>query len=481
MTAGASAVPGEKRHDAASRFTEGAITPTLLRFALPLLATNFLHSVAAIWGAVWASHALGPNALTAVVTATVLMWMMMGAAMGIGTAASVAIGQSLGAGDLPAVKRVVGSALALVAVLALLVAAAGWALSPSIVGWIGTPEPARALTITHLRFTFLAMPSIFCYLVMMMVMRGAGDSKTPFKFTLVWIAGSLLLTPWLVTGGAGLPPLGIAGLGLASGLANAVALATLVTYVYRQRLPIALRRGDLHHLWPDPALLSLMLRRGLPLAMETVVVQGAYFVLIGMVNSYGAATAAAYSGAAQLWVFVQMPSNALAASMSAMAAINIGAGHWQRVEQIAKRGCSMSLVIACVATVLIYALGDLPLRLFLPEGGEMLAQAWQINLIVLWGWIALSASMGLFGVVRANGAMLAPMLIFGVSMWAARVPFAKALQPLLGADAIWWSFPFGSICAASMALAYYRWGSWRNRPLMLSAQQPTPEEAQAGE
>ena len=469
------------RHAATVRFTEGPITPTLLRFSLPLLATNFLHSLSGTWGAVWASHALGANALTAVVTASVIFYMMMGAAMGIGTAAGVAIGQSLGAGDLRAVKRVVGSALAFVMGFSLLVAGAGWALSPAIVGWIGTPEPAREFTITHLRFTCLAMPSIFTYLVMMMVMRGAGDSKTPFKFTLVWIALSMLLGPLLITGSLGLPRLGIAGLGLGSLIANAIALGALVAYVYAQRLPIALHGDDLRHLRPDPALLSLIARRGLPLAMETIVVQGAYFVLIGMVNSYGAATAAAYSGAAQLWVFVQMPSNALAASMSAMAAMNIGAGHWHRVELIARRGCTMSFVIACTATGLVYALGDLPLRLFIPEGGEVMAKAWQINLIALWGWIALSASMGLFAVVRANGAMLAPMLIFAVSMWAFRVPFARVLQPVLGEAAIWWSFPFGSVCAALMALAYYRWGGWRRRPLMLAGAQPTPEESQLGE
>lgn len=469
------------RHAATARFTAGPITPTLLRFALPLLATNLLHSLSGTWGAMWASRALGPNALTAVATSSVIFYMLMGAAMGIGTAASVAIGQSLGAGDLPAVKRVVGSALAFIIGFSLLVAGAGWVLAPDIAHWIGTPAPARDLTITHLRFTCLAMPSIFTYLVMMMVMRGAGDSKTPFKFTLLWIALSMLLGPLLITGGWGLPRLGMAGLGVGSGLANALALGSLVAFVYLQRLPIALHRGDLHHLWPDAALLTLMVRRGLPLAMETIVVQGAYFVLIGMVNGYGAVTAAAYSGAAQLWVYVQMPSNALAASMSAMAAMNIGAGHWPRVELIARRGCTMSFVIACAATGLVYALGEAPLRLFMPAGGEVLAQAWQINLIALWGWIALSASMGLFAVVRANGAMLPPMLIFGVSMWAFRVPFAQTLQPVLGASAIWWSFPFGSVCAAAMALAYYRWGGWRNRGLMLAGLQPTAEEAQAGE
>jgi Na+-driven multidrug efflux pump len=211
------------------------------------------------------------------------------------------------------------------------------------------------------------------------------------------------------------------------------------------------------------------------MAMETLVVQGSYFALLALVNSYGAATAAAYSGAAQLWIYVQIPSNALATSMSTMAAMNIGASQWDRVEKIALRGCLMGLAISAFATAVIYALGDAPLRLFIPEGGEVLEKARHINSHALWGWVALSASMGLFGVIRANGAMLAPMLIFAVTMWGIRVPFAVLLRPWLGEDAIWWSFPFGSIFSAAIAWAYYCWGGWRRQALML-APHATPVE-----
>jgi Na+-driven multidrug efflux pump len=78
---------------------DGAITPTLARFALPLLTTNLLHMLTTTWGAIWVSHVLGANALTAVVTANLFSQMMMGAANGLGSACGVAIGQSLGAGD----------------------------------------------------------------------------------------------------------------------------------------------------------------------------------------------------------------------------------------------------------------------------------------------------------------------------------------------------------------------------------------------
>lgn len=452
---------------AAGRFTSGPITPTLARFALPLLVTNLLHSLTATWGAVWVGRTLGADALTAVATATVLMYMVMGSAMGIGTAAGVAIGQSLGARDIAAVKRVVGCAIAFIGGLSLLLATAGWLLTPAVVDGMGVPAASRGFAITHLRMTCLTMPSIFTYMVMMMMMRSSGDARTPFRFTLVWIVGAVALTPLLVSGVGSWGGFGMAGLGLAHLLTNGLALGLMVTYVYLKRSPIALHGEDLRHLQPDPVLLVLLVKRGLPMAAESVIVQGAYFVLLAMVNAYGAATAAAYAASAQMWAFVQLPSNALAAAMSAMAAMNIGAGRWDRVDQIARRGCLLSFGISTAVTVLMLGLGTLPLQLFVKNAPEVLATAWNINLIVLWGWIALSVTMGLFAMMRANGAMLAPTLIFAATMWAGRVPFAHALQPWLGADAIWWSFPFGALLSAGVAWFWYRRGGWRrNRPML---------------
>jgi Na+-driven multidrug efflux pump len=37
-------------------------------------------------------------------------------------------------------------------------------------------------------------------------------------------------------------------------------------------------------------------------------------------------------------------------------------------------------------------------------------------------------------------------------------------------DAIWWSFPVGTISSALLAYGYYRWGGWRaNKPMLAQA------------
>jgi Na+-driven multidrug efflux pump len=231
---------------------------------------------------------------------------------------------------------------------------------------------------------------------------------------------------------------------------------------------MALRGDELRYLKPDPALLMVLVKRGAPMGAETLFVQGAYFVLMTIVNSQGAMTAAAYSGAAPLWGFVQMPSMALAASMSAMAAMNIGAGRWDRVEEIALKGCLIAGSMTLLAAALIHGLGDLPLALFLPEGGEALAKAREINEIAIWGWVLLAVTSGLSAVVRANGATAAPTIIYALTMWVFRVPFASMMQGLLGESAIWWSFPVGTVSSALLAFLFYRFGNWRDNDLMLA-------------
>jgi putative MATE family efflux protein len=451
------------------RLFEKPVVTTLVRFSVPLLATNLLGALAGSWGAIWVSHVLGPNALTAVVNANLFMGMMTGSIMGVGAAAGIAIGQALGQGSLVTVKRFTGNAIAFVLTTSVILGILGLVFAPNLLDLIHMPLAARDMAITYLRITCISMPPVFIFAFFMMMLRGAGDAQTPFRFSLIAIVLGLFLTPMFLIGSFGFPRLGIAGAALAGLLANGAALLALVVYLYVRNHPLALRREDLRHLKPDFGLIWMLIAKGAPMAAESFIVQGAYFVLLTLVNSQGAATAAAYSGAAQLWVYVQMPSGAIATSMSAMAAMSIGASRWERIDKIAFQGCLVSGGFTLLAAAIVYGLGDMPLKLFLPAGGEALQIARTINKIVLWGWILLAITNGLSAMVRANSAMLAPTIIYATTMWGFRVPFALGLMPLLGTAAIWWSFPLGTVSSALLAFAYFRYGGWRNNRLMTVA------------
>ena len=442
------------------------ITPTLIKFAYPLLITNLLHTITGTWNAVWVGHVLGPIDLVAVVNANVMLAILIGSVMGFGLAAGGSIGQSVGGKDLHSARRVVGTAMAFAILGGLVVAAVGQFGVQGIVSLIQIPEEARERSVTYFRILCFSMPTQFIFLFTMMILRNSGDARTPFIFSMIWIGLGLIFTPLLLTGTFGFPKMGIAGAALSPWIANASALTGLIAYVYFKKMPLALRGRNLKFLKPNPQILWMLAKRGIPTAAESLIVQGAYFLLLILVNGYGVITAAGYSAAAQLWGYIMMPTMAVSASMSAMAAQNIGANQWDRVEYIAWRGCALAMFCTAVITLIMYLLGDNLLKLFLPGGGQSLIVAREINNIVLWSWPIIAITFGLFAIVKANGVMLPSALIFAITMWGLRIPFATVLQPLLGASAIWWSFPLGVIASAALAYAYYRFGNWRQQKLM---------------
>ena len=80
----------------------------------------------------------------------------------------------------------------------------------------------------------------------------------------------------------------------------------------------------------------------------------------------------------------------------------------------------------------------------------------------------------LFGVLRATGTVIAPLLMLIFSLWLIRVPFAYLLTDRLQDDAIWWAFPVSSIISMLMAIAYFRCGDWRRDRMALSTVQHAP-------
>jgi Na+-driven multidrug efflux pump len=80
---------------------------------------------------------------------------------------------------------------------------------------------------------------------------------------------------------------------------------------------------------------------------------------------------------------------------------------------------------------------------------------------VLWAFVVFNATFALSGIVRSTGAVWPPMFILIFSMLVIRVPFAFFLSPRFHAEAIWWSFPLGTLTSSLLSVLYYKFGGWR--------------------
>jgi putative MATE family efflux protein len=450
----------------AKDLTQGPIGKTLILFSLPVMGSNVLQSLNGTANAIWVSHVLGEAALTATANANNILFLMLGAVFGISMAANLMIGQSIGARDEAMVKRVIGTSTGFFVVLSLSVGVGGWLLTPTILTAMDTPADARAEAITYLRVIFMAMPFMYFFSFLMMAQRGAGDSRSPLWFSLAAVGLDVILNPILITGYGPAPRMGIAGSAAATLISQTVVLGAILVFLYRTRSVLVLWPHEFKLLKPELAIIRTLVTKGLPMAVQMLVISGAAVVMISFVNRYGSATAAGYAAAVQLWTYVQMPAMAMGAAVSSMAAQNVGAGRMDRVNRIAGMGSLYAALLSAGPVVVIYLIEPIILRLFLPAGSPSIPIAIHINAIVLWGFIPFGVAFALSGVVRATGAVMMPLLFMALSLWGVRVPFALLLEPVLGAEAVWWSFPLGSITSCLLAVGYFLFGGWRKAQLL---------------
>ncbi len=316
-----------------------------------------------------------------------------------------------------------------------------------------TPEDAAPLAVSYLRIIFLALPFMYFYNFVMMTLRGAGDSRTPFWFMLLSVVLDVVLNPVLIFGVGPIPPLGIAGSALATLIAQLVSLAAMMVLLYRRRHFLLLHRGQLALLRPDPAILRALVVKGLPMGLQMVVISSSAIVMMALVNAYGSQTTAAYGVASQLWTYVQMPALAVGASVSSMVAQNVGAGLWQRVSRITRVGLLINVVMTGALVALIYLFNRHSLGLFLGTDGVAIGIAQHINVVVLWSFILFGFTIVIFGTVRATGAVMAPLVILFLSMWVIRLPFAWMLGPRIGARRSGGAFRWARWCRWCWRLA----------------------------
>jgi putative MATE family efflux protein len=452
---------GTSRRPGRGDLTQGSIGPTLLRFALPTLASSILQSLNGTVNAIWVGRFLGEGALAATSNANMVMFLLTAFVFGFGMASTILIGQYWGRRDIDEARRIFGTAGGSFLLVTIVIAIAGYLFSPAILRLLGTPGNAAPLALEYLRVIFLAMPALLLLTLLMMALRGAGDSLTPLWFMIVAVVLDSGLNPFFIRGIGPIPAMGIGGSALSTLVGNYVSLFGLLAYMYARDLPLRLRGAELAYLRPRWGILKTIVTKGLPMGIQMVVISMSALALVGLVNREGVDTTAAFGVAMQLWTYVQMPAMALGAAVSAMTAQNIGAQKWDRIGKITRSGITYTLLITGALIVLLTLADRSVLGLFMGSNSPALPIARHIHQLATWNFLLFGVTMVLFGTVRANGAVWAPLIILAIGLVPIRFGFIFVTRAWLGADALWLSFPASALINLLLSLGYYLQGGWR--------------------
>ena len=221
---------------------------------------------------------------------------------------------------------------------------------------------------TYVRICSGGAAFIVAYNVLGAMFRGIGDSKTPLLTVtiacVVNIAGDLLLV-----GACGM---GVAGAALATVLAQAVSVVLSLLFTRRRGLPFTFSIQDIRF---HPRHTGRILRLGIPVALQDVLVSVSFLAIAAIVNSLGVIASAGVGVAEKLCGFIMLVPSSFGQSLSAFVAQNIGAGRKDRARRAMLYGMGSSLCCGVVLAWLSFFHGSLLSGMFARDGAVIVAAA----------------------------------------------------------------------------------------------------------
>lgn len=426
-------------------------------FLGPLVLTNVLQALSGTFNSVFLGQMLGPRALAAAVAFFPLLMFFFAFVIGLGTGASVLVGQAWGGKQPERVREIAGTVLLGGAALGAVVGALGVVAVPWILEGMGTPREIVAEAVTYGRVMFLALPVLFVSMLSAALLRGLGDTLTPLGVLVVTCAASFVLTPALISA-----DLGVASAAWATLAATALSLGWLGWRLTRRAhlLAPAGLRGLLR--W-RPDLLRNVARLGIPTGLFFVTGSLADLGLLSLVNAHGASAVAAWGAVGQVVAYVQFPAFSIAIAASVFAAQAIGAGRAGQVHQVARVGLALNVVLTGSIAVVLAVAAPSAVRLFTRDPA-VVELGTQLLRIAVWGSLILGVGSVFSGVMRAAGTVRVPMFISLGCIALLQFPVGWLVDRTLGVRWLWVTYLVTYGCGALLQCAYY-FGVWRRRPV----------------
>ncbi len=305
--------------------SEGPITPTLFRFAVPFLLANILQS---LYGAVdlfVVGRFCQAESVAAVSTGTQVTQIVTSLMTGLTLGSTIIIGSYMGEKNYEKVKKTIGTTLTVFAVFSAIITILMLIFNSRILSLLHTPQESFSETMIYVTICTMGNFFICMYNAISAILRGYGDSTRPMIFVAIACVLNIILD-FIFTGSLGL---GVSGVALATVISQAASMLIAVSYLRRMHFIFDFR---LKSFTPDAEITKQLGKVGIPISFQELAVRISFLYLTMMMNSAGVYGAAVVGVGAKYDVFAMLSATSMANALAAITAQNLGRGKPKRAR-----------------------------------------------------------------------------------------------------------------------------------------------------
>ena len=446
---------------AAKDMTQGAPWKRILEFSIPMLIGNIAQQLYNTADSIIVGMYVGDNALAAVGSAMPILNLLLALFVGISTGAGIVVSQSYGARDRDGLTKAIGNCIALSVIASIVIMIIGPMISMPMLKMLGTPESIIYWCDNYLKIYFWGIVGFFFYNMLSGVLRGLGDSLSALGFLLVAAVLNVLLDLWFVRS------MGVAGVALATVLSQGI--SAVLCYIKLAKMSESFDL-NLKTMKLIPAVAGRILKIGIPSGITQAIMATAGMVVLNLTNAMGETVIACSVIVMRVDGFAMMPNFTFGQALSVYAGQNFGAGKYDRVGLGVRHGSNIAIWTSAAITLILMFFSPV-LFSFFTDTPELIDLATRMIRIMAVGYICMSLTQVLGGIMRGCGETVTPMWVSIIQTIVLRVPAAYLIAYLTRSP----EFPHGNPIAlfGSLMISWtigmiisiiaFKTGKWREK------------------
>ena len=413
----------------------GPLLSSMLKFAFPLMLTNFLSNLFSAVDTIVVGQHAGSEALAAVGATGSLIFMVSSLFNGLSMGASVVVGQMIGRGNESRAKETVETAFIMAASSGLFLSMVGLFLSKSLLRMVSTPANILDQSALYMRIYLGGAIFMLIYNFGAAILRAKGDTLRPLYYIIASGLTNVVLNLIFVTR----LHLGTAGVAFATLISQAVS-AILVTYSLITTKDIT--QLDLKHMRFNGRTALEILRIGVPSGIQSMMFSISNVVMQSSINSFSSSNIIAGNTAgSNLENFCYIAMMAFTQACISFTSQNYGARKYEKLKKVMYVSLILVIIGALTVAGIIWVFHKPLLSLYTNDPEVVRIGTLRVLYVIL--PLFLNGILDVFaGSLRGMGKSSLPMIIMVVGICGVRLAWLWGFFPTHRAlEVIYLSYP----------------------------------------
>ncbi len=431
--------------------TKGAILPTMLRFAVPMILGNLLQQCYNIADTIIVGRFLGEGALAAVGSAfslmTLLTSIILGLTMGSGTVFSICFGRR----DEHHLKENILASFVLLFTVTILLNILVYIAMDEIIYFLRIPAEIQTMMYEYLFFVFAGLFAIFLYNFFASLLRSIGNSMVPLFFLAISSILNIFFDLWMIAG----MHMGVKGAAIATVIAQYISGIGIALYA-RCMYPALFQKEEGIHL--SRTCMKKIFHFSFLTCLQQSIMNLGIVLVQGVVNSFGTTVMAAFAAGVKIDAFAYLPVQDFGNAFSIFIAQNYGAQKQDRIKKGIQAAAITSISFALLISLLVFLFAKPLMTLFIDASSVSVIRQGMLYLRIEGAFYALIALLfllyGFYRAIQHPGiSLILTILSLGTRVI---LSYIAAALPSIGVIGIWWSIPIGWLIADTIGLIWYQ-------------------------